>query len=190
METRSLSAPCGNEVCPAGSSLSSGRPGGSARSPVNTCRPERGRRGLRCRVSRCERNAWQAAPVRPKMPGSAWMKGRLNMRLKLVSSRGATLRLIDLDPASATDLTQREFSRRRQRRPAAIQLYARDDALLRPHAARRGKGDRPPARDIPGGGLAKRRLCEGCVAPRTTAKWAATWPLASSGAKEGSSEGS
>ena len=41
-----------------------------------------------------------------------------------------------------------------------------------------------------GGVLATMRLCEGCVAPRTTAKWAATWPLASSGAKEGSSEGS
>ena len=38
-----------------------------------------------------------------------------------------------------------------------------------------------------GGVLATTRLCEGRMAPRTTAKWAATWPLASSGAKEGSS---
>jgi hypothetical protein len=64
----------------------------------------------------------------------------------------------------------REFSRRRQRRPAAIQLYARDDALLRPHAARRGARDRAPARVIPGGVLATTRLCEGRMALRTTAR--------------------
>ena len=121
----------------------------------------------------------------------------ITTKLLLIQSDLVSLSLTIAQSRSAAGISApervcapREFSRRRQRRPAAIQLYARDDALLRPHAARRGKGDRAPARVISGGVLATRRLPKGCVAPRTTAKWATTWPLASSGAKEGSSEGS